>query len=396
MHAALKARHRLHHALSHLHTPPAKPTAYQTRNYTPPTLRNITASELTSARSYCSSLLRTHDAPSYTLQTFVPSHARDAYLALRAFNIDVARIADATSNPTVGALRCQFWRDAVTSALAFAPPKESVAILLANAALTLHERTEGRSGLSKGWLHRIISTREKYLANPPYPDLAAVETYAENTYSTLLYLNLSALPLASVSADHVASHIGKAQGIVALLRGLPFLAFPPPPNHHSNQSGAAGGSFTPAQRQGTVTLPLDVMAKAGVRETDVLRDGPGAQGLRDAVFEVAVRASDHLITAREMFKNLSEGREAGHEFEHGDDAERPSPSPQHNPNPQTSRDTPQTTTTQAFPLYLPLISTQLWLDKLQSADFNPFEPRLRTTDWRLPVKAYWAYTRGRF
>ena len=83
--------------------------------------------EVESARAYCANLIRTYDAPSHILQSFIPQTSRDAYLAIRAFNVDVARIADTTSTPTVGMMRMQFWRDAVTKALAGSPPKEPVA-----------------------------------------------------------------------------------------------------------------------------------------------------------------------------------------------------------------------------------------------------------------------------
>lgn len=281
-------------------------------------------------------------------------------------------------------MRMQFWRDAVTKALSGSPPKEPVAILLSQAAADLQARTHGKSKLSKNWLHRIITTREAHLANPPYPSLSALESYAENTYSTLLYLTLSALPLASITADHLASHIGKATGIAAVLRGLPLLAFPRPPNHHSNQSGLGGLG---GQQQGAVLLPLDIMAAAGVQEEAVLRQGAAAPGLRDAVFEVATRANDHLITAREMLKSLRAGQGAGHEFEH---AEEQGLEREYSGGTQSQQ---WEDVEAAFGVLMPAVSTQLWLDRLQKADFDVFDEGLRRTDWRLPWRAYWAYSR---
>ncbi|KAH0553463.1 hypothetical protein GP486_006465, partial [Trichoglossum hirsutum] len=283
------------------------------RSFSTSATRASAVAEVKAARAYCLGLLRTFDSPSHVLQAFIPASSRDAYLAIRAFNIDIARVADSVSNPTVGAMRMQFWRDTIDRTLRGLPPKEPVAVLLAHALESLEAR--GVRKLSRGWFFRVIAAREQYLSNPPYPNLAALETYAENTYSTLLYLTLSALPLSSITADHIASHIGKATGIAAVLRGLPLLAFPPPPNHHSNPSGL--GDLPPGgSRQGAVTLPLDVMAEAGVRDEDVFRLGGEAEGLRDAVFTVATRANDHLITAREMLRNIQAGKDAGHDFEH--------------------------------------------------------------------------------
>lgn len=282
-------------------------------------------------------------------------------------------------------MRMQFWRDTITKALALTPPKEPVAVLLAYAQGSLAARTDGRSRLSKPWLHRIVNEREKYLHNPPYTSLGDLETYGENTYSTLLYLTLSALPMTSISADHVASHIGKAQGIVAVLRGIPLLAFPGEAKHHSTQTAMGGSVGT--HKQGSVTLPLDVMVEAGVREEEVLRKGSEAKGLRDAVFTVATRASDHLITAREMMKNLRAGKDAGHDFEHADDPEHQQASGRQDGGAEVDR---------SFGIYMPAIATQMWLDKLQKCDFDVFNSALRQSDWKLPFKAYWAYNRKLF
>ncbi|KAL1302408.1 hypothetical protein AAFC00_002805 [Neodothiora populina] len=343
-------------------------------------------SEIASARQHCLNLVRKYDTPSFLLQSYIPQQSRDAYLAIRAFNLEVARTADTTSTPTIGAMRLQFQRDAVTKALAGTPPKQPIAILLAHALEHLDRRTDGRSKFSKSWFMRIINTREQHLSNPPYPDLAALESYAENTYSTLLYLTLQSLPMASLTADHIASHIGKATGIATILRGLPLLAFPPPPNSHSNQeafSGAVGST-----RQGAVVLPLDIMAQHGVREEEVLRTGAEAQGLKDAVFTVATRANDHLITAREMLKNLRAGQEAGHDFEHAHEEEHIYD--------VLNMDKPLTRAQEiekSFGIFMPAVSTTLWLNQLEKHDFDVFAPKLRVTDWRLPWEAFWSYNR---
>lgn len=284
-------------------------------------------------------------------------------------------------------MRMQFWRDIVTKSLAGSPPKEPVAILLAKAAEDLYNRTDSKARLSKNWFLRVISTREQYLSNPPYPNLAALESYAENTYSTLLYLTLSALPLASVTADHLASHIGKATGIAAVLRGLPLVAFPPPQTHSTSNSGL--GSSLRGIRQGTVLLPLDVMAEAGVKEEDVLRQGSSAPGLRDAVFTVATRANDHLITAREMLTNLRSRGDLGHEFEHQNDEGHQYSMQQLNAGSRAQLEDAE----RAFGVLMPAIATQSWLERLQKHDFDIFAPDLRTTDWRLPWRAYWGFNR---
>ena len=231
---------------------------------------------------------------------------------------------------------------------------------------------------------KVVNAREQYMDNRPYTSLDALETYAENTYSTLMYLTLAAVPLHSMAADHVASHIGKATGIAAVLRGLPIIAFPPPPNHHSNNA-AFGGST--GGRQGSVLLPLDVMAQAGVKEEDVFRLGAEAPGLKDAIFTVATRANDHLITAREMLKNLQQGKEAGHAFEH--EGEEGHEYPEVDMKGNAHKDDLE----RGFGVLMQALPTRLWLERLEKMDFDVFKPELRTTEWKLPWKAYWAYSR---
>lgn len=300
-------------------------------------------------------------------------------------------IPDTTSSYTIGLMRLQFWRDTITKTLAGTPPKEPVALLMAAALSDLDSRTQGRSRISKGWLLRMINSREQTLTNDPYPNIEAIESYAENTYSTLLYLTLAALPMTSVTADHVASHIGKAVGISAVLRGLPILAFPPPPTQLPNPSaGGLGGGG--GAKQGAVMLPLDVMAQAGVKEEEVLRLGAEAPGLRDAVFTVATRANDHLITVQQMLSNLRAGQDVGHDFEHeGEEGHEYTASDDMLEGQQP--ETPLDEVNRAFGVYMPAVATRLWLDRLEKFDFDIFKPELLRSDWKLPWKAYFSFKR---
>ena len=279
-------------------------------------------------------------------------------------------------------MRMQYWREAISQIYKGVPPKEPVAVLLSQALKQLENR---RVKLNKGWLLRLIDAREQYLHNPPYPTLSALESYAESTYSTILYLTLSSLPLYSVTVDHLASHIGKASGIAAVLRGLPLLAFPSPQNTHTKY----GALERISNRQGSVPLPLDVMAETGLREEDVFRQGASAPGLQDAVFAVATRANDHLITAREMLKSIRAGRDIGHEFEHEADQG-------HNYSTPDKSNDPIKDVDGGFGVLMPAVATSLWLERLERVGFDIFRPELRRRDWRLPWRAYWSFKRRKF
>ena len=189
----------------------------------------------------------------------------------------------------------QWWRDAVNAAYKGPPPEQPVATALA-AALA------GGAGLTRYRLQRMVTTREEDLlrAGPP-PSLAALEAYGEGTASQLLYLQMEAAGLASVDADHAASHLGKALGIAAVLRGTqhhaqrctPCLVCPAPggwPRSALFPPGPHSPGRPPARlcRRRTY-LPQDLCQKHGVSEEDIL-GGRASSALQDVTLEVAAAA----------------------------------------------------------------------------------------------------------
>ncbi|PUU81470.1 Squalene/phytoene synthase [Tuber borchii] len=316
-----------------------------------PTKRHSSTLNVASARAYCLDLLRKHDKPSHLLSVFQPSYSKDTYLSLRAFNTETSLIPDQVSNTTLGRLRINFWRDNLTKLFSppppahhYTPPAEPTLLLLSHAVHANHAK------LTKGFLTRVLAEREKYLGNVPFRNMQDLEAYAEGTYASLLYATLEGLGLRDTGLDHVASHVGKAEGIVAVIRGLAVLAR--------------------VEEGGAVVLPLDLCAEVGLRQEDVLRraqgrgsgdDGEDAVGrLKEVVFRIATLANDHLITARKMV------------------AEEP-----------TARGV-------AFSGFMRAVPTAIYLERLERVDFDPFDNRLQRPDWKLPWRAYRAYTTRRF
>ncbi|KAI4861888.1 Squalene/phytoene synthase [Hypoxylon rubiginosum] len=333
----------------------------------------VTDTEVDKARQYCVAQLRQSDYDSYLIRNLLPKSRQDAYDALRAFNLELVRLPELVSNPMIGQMRMQFWRDAVNNTFAGKPPKEPIMILLYKVIEKLAE-TGGTPSSIKFWLLRLINTREKHMDNRPFASIASLEEYAENTYSTLMYSNLAALPMQSMHMDHLASHIGKACGIVAVLRGIPFLAASSPPVASPSGSRVVGSGRNPV-----LLLPLDVMAETGLKEEDVYRQGPRADGFEDAVFKVATRANDHLITAREMLKNLRAGQSPGHEYEHHGEEQHEYPLMTPGDD-DTKRDLRR-----GFSALLEGIPASDYLTRLEAQNFNPFTVK---SSWKLPWRLW--------
>ncbi|EXF74171.1 squalene/phytoene synthase [Colletotrichum fioriniae PJ7] len=338
----------------------------------------VTDADVVKARKYCQSQLQHSDYDAHIISRLVPARATDTYLALRSLNLELVRLPELVSNPTIGQMRMQFWRDSIDKTFAGAPPAEPICVLLHQALQDLRARSPGNATASsiKFWVQRLVKTRAKHMDNRPYASLAALEEYAENTYSTLMYATLASMPLRSMQVDHLASHIGKACGIVAVLRGIPVLAAPQqqPAKSHA---GPGGGRQDPA-----LLLPLDVMAEVNLREEDVFRYGPQAEGFQDAVFKVATRANDHLITAREMLKNLKAGQDAGHEFEHEGEAE-------HVYEPE--EDDTQRDLRRGFGVLLEAVPAQEYLTNLEGTNFDPWTVK---PSWKLPWRLWRATSKS--
>ncbi|XP_052559265.1 NADH dehydrogenase (ubiquinone) complex I, assembly factor 6 isoform X3 [Tympanuchus pallidicinctus] len=163
---------------------------------------------------YCAELLRKRDYEGFLCSLLLPAESRTSALALRAFNVELAQIKDSITQKTTGLMRMQFWRKAVEDIYCNNPPHQPVAVAL--------WRAVKRHNLSKMWFTKIIDEREKNLDDRAYRNIQELEAYAENTQSALLYLILEMLGVKDIHADHAASHIGKAQGIVTCLRATPY------------------------------------------------------------------------------------------------------------------------------------------------------------------------------
>ncbi|KAJ7403121.1 NADH dehydrogenase (ubiquinone) complex I, assembly factor 6 [Pitangus sulphuratus] len=172
------------------------------------------------------------------------------------------QIKDSITQKTTGLMRMQFWREAVEDIYCDNPPHQPVATEL--------WRAVKRHNLTKMWFMKIIDEREKNLDDRAYRNIQELETYAENTQSALLYLTLEMLGVRDIHADHAASHIGKAQGIVTCLRATPY--------HSTRQK---------------VFLPMDICMLHGVSQEDFIR-GKQEKNVRDVIYDIASQAHIHL------------------------------------------------------------------------------------------------------
>lgn len=223
--------------------------------------------------SYCGQEVRKHDNDRFLTGLFAPAERREAVFALHAFNIEVAKTREVVTEPMIGQMRLQWWRDAVEAVYdGGAVPDHAVARPLA-AAVAEH-------GLDRGHLDRLIDAREADLDDEPPPGMAALEAYAEATTAPLVLLTLETLGVRDASAARAARHVGTAYALAGLLRAVPFHA-----------------------SRGRVMLPADRLAAHGGRPREIL-DGKPGPAVRATAREVADAARRHLEDARALRRDV--------------------------------------------------------------------------------------------
>ncbi|MBI2719411.1 MAG: squalene/phytoene synthase family protein [Rhizobiales bacterium] len=166
---------------------------------------------MTEAALYCAGLVRLADRDRYLASLFAPNDRRTALLALYAFHAEIARVRQQVSEPHIGEIRLQWWRDTIEAIYG----GENVA----HPAAEELARAIAMAQLPKAPLIALIDASAFDLYDDPMPDMAALEGYLGETSSALI--QMAALVLAGPAARHCATAAGLAgvaSGIANLLR----------------------------------------------------------------------------------------------------------------------------------------------------------------------------------
>src|SRR3546814_16622414 len=78
--------------------------------------------------SYCASQLRRYDPDRFLTALFAPPERRESLFAIYAFNLEIAKTREVISEPMLGQIRLQWWRDSITQIYLGQPPHHAVEI----------------------------------------------------------------------------------------------------------------------------------------------------------------------------------------------------------------------------------------------------------------------------
>ena len=220
------------------------------------------------AISACGALVQRHDRDRYLSALFAPEAEREQLFALYAFNQEVAKTAEVVSEPMLGQIRLQWWRESLAGIYAGRPRAHEVVVPLAGTIAEKH--------LPRDLLEMLVDAREFDLDPAPPEDFESLRVYVEGTSTLLLRLALKVLGAEDSASRQAADHLGPAWAYLGLLRALPLHA-----------------------RQKRCYLPADLCEEAGLdlQELFELRSSPALRKVSGILMRAA---AEHLAAARRV------------------------------------------------------------------------------------------------
>jgi phytoene synthase len=156
--------------------------------------------------------VRAGDYERYLCAALAPPASRAGLIALYAINLELARVRDRVSEPLLGRMRLQWWRDAMKSMGGDDMPPHPALVALAETGLATR--------LDRRVLDEILDAHERGFDNAPFESGAALERYAARSSGSLARLALSLLGEFGPGVIRAADQIGTAWAMLGQERSL--------------------------------------------------------------------------------------------------------------------------------------------------------------------------------
>jgi len=225
------------------------------------------------ATDYCASQTSQHDKERYLSALFAGEAQRASLFALYAFNLEIAKTRESVSEPMLGEIRLQWWREAIDEIYEGRPRRHEVVEALATAI--------GAHDLPKQLFHQIIDARTFDIYDEPMATFGDLIDYAASTSQSLMKLAALCLTEGRPLSDEekvVLRHLGIAYGLAGVLRAFHFHA-----------------------SQGLVLVPSDLLGEpAALREA--ILSGRWDKGIHAALKQIATKAEEHYRDGKRDFR----------------------------------------------------------------------------------------------
>jgi phytoene synthase len=226
-------------------------------------------------QAYCRQQAAQSGSSFYYSFLFLPPAQRDAIMALYAFCRAVDDVVDNVQDPGVAASKLNWWRaeiDRMFAADAAAPATHPICQALHTPALAY--------GIRASDLKAVIAGMEMDLQQHSYVDDEALSVYCWRVAGVVGQMSARIFSNHSADCDTYALHMGQALQRINIIRDVGEDAL-----------------------RGRVYLPLDLLAKHGLKRADVLArkplivDGKPVPELLAALQDSAAQAKQHLRLA---------------------------------------------------------------------------------------------------
>ncbi|CAD1813244.1 Squalene/phytoene synthase family protein [Candida parapsilosis] len=348
-----------------------------------------------------SQILEKSDRSSYILAQYIPEPARNTFLAIRAFNLEINKINEGGKNVqsrasmasrqmtqtlgvSTGDLKFKFWSDLLLRV--FTEDSDSSKDLGEPIAILLRDGLKNNMNIDLSFLQKFLQTKRSFIKNnASFSTINEICSYGEGTYSQLNYLTQQVLLSPSISPSSIqllqysptlqslltdiAAHIGQATAIASMITGVRYYA----------------------STRNQVPLPIDVMSKHDLSQEDVLRlfqghtaDAKNDQDVRhkinSVVYDTAVVANDHMLTANKKLGDFK--KEVAQVITlHSDDKSFQN----------FARKWRGKIPDAIFTPLMVGIPTSLYLKKLEKHDFDILNTNLQQPEWRLAWTSFKDY-----
>lgn len=161
----------------------------------------------------CAELVERGDPDRFRAVLAAPAAARPVLLPFYAFNLEVARAPWVTSEPMIGEMRLQWWRDALEEIGGGGPVRRHEVVT------PLADLLDAEGAVL---LDRLVAARRWDLYRDPFDDPAAFDAYLDATAAGLMWAVARALG-APVTAEAPVRAMGRAAGLASWLLAVPDL-----------------------------------------------------------------------------------------------------------------------------------------------------------------------------
>lgn len=156
--------------------------------------------------------LKSVDPDRLRAAVFADKAGRERLQLLYAFHYELAKVPELVSEPMIGQIRYQWWRDAVAEIYEGKPVrKHEIATPLAKMLLD-HD-------VPRFWVDRLIDGRERDLDPRPFADLDEAKNYCRETSGLLMQI---AVKLLGSDPDEAVLAAGESWGLTGLARAYGF------------------------------------------------------------------------------------------------------------------------------------------------------------------------------